>query len=351
MSIQITHWLRAFLALQESAFDGRGASALLDRDEVVERWPNTTGDDAIAIAAVIDPIVQSRPDDRPARFWRPLAADLARFAITDGSGAYQENRSFWQALLVTCAELHAAKRELPSAVQLDALRAQLLAPPDTQHRNAGSPPPTGPFRVFESVKTFADLYLAEFVYLRDLRGADEREPDVGTAEGSRTIPRTTHGDVVALADFWDKQFRATSDPASIAGSRARVETMWSAALVDVERVRVADPLTVYAKNNAFWRALREVALYTSKVASAPSNWDLAKEAIVESITHLPQNLEAGAGAVAKALGGVAHEVGKVANEAGKGLFSGFGAPALIGAGLLGLFLVTRSRGTGAKAAV
>ena len=34
---------------------------------------------------------------------------------------------------------------------------------------------------------------------------------------------------------------------------------------------------------------------------------------------------------------------KKANEAGKGLFSGFGTPLLIGAGLIGLFLIARSR--------
>ena len=39
----------------------------------------------------------------------------------------------------------------------------------------------------------------------------------------------------------------------------------------------------------------------------------------------------------------AHAVGKVANDAGKGLFAGFGTPLLIGAGLIGLFLITRSR--------
>lgn len=38
----------------------------------------------------------------------------------------------------------------------------------------------------------------------------------------------------------------------------------------------------------------------------------------------------------------AHAVGKVANEAGKGLFSGFGTPLLIGAGLIGLLLVSRN---------
>ena len=41
-------------------------------------------------------------------------------------------------------------------------------------------------------------------------------------------------------------------------------------------------------------------------------------------------------------GGAAQAIGKVANEAGKGLFSGFGTPLLIGAGLVGLFLISRS---------
>ena len=37
------------------------------------------------------------------------------------------------------------------------------------------------------------------------------------------------------------------------------------------------------------------------------------------------------------------EVTEFANEAGRGLFSGFGGPLLVGAGLLGLFLISRSR--------
>jgi hypothetical protein len=67
------------------------------------------------------------------------------------------------------------------------------------------------------------------------------------------------------------------------------------------------------------------------------------DAVKESIVNLPQNIKAGAAAIASGAADVAGAVGKVAGEAGKGLFSGFGAPLLIGAGLVGLLLISRNQ--------
>jgi hypothetical protein len=79
---------------------------------------------------------------------------------------------------------------------------------------------------------------------------------------------------------------------------------------------------------------------------------MAKDAIKESVKNLPDNIATGAkkvaGAIGEATADIAHGVGKVANEAGKGLFSGFGTPLLIGAGLLGVFLISRNRASAEK---
>ena len=67
------------------------------------------------------------------------------------------------------------------------------------------------------------------------------------------------------------------------------------------------------------------------------------DSVKDSVTHLPENARARGEQGRRLVASAAHAVGKVANEAGKGLFSGFGTPLLIGAGLLGLFLISRSR--------
>ena len=79
------------------------------------------------------------------------------------------------------------------------------------------------------------------------------------------------------------------------------------------------------------------------VEPVPSRWDMVVSSITDSVKHLPDALATAASKSVELLEGAAHAVGKVANEAGKGLFAGLGAPVLIGAGLIGLFLISRNR--------
>src|SRR5205823_2420868 len=71
-------------------------------------------------------------------------------------------------------------------------------------RNVG-PSGDGPFKHFDNVKTFDDLYNAQFKYLRELRGFDNLNPEPGMGGANDQIPRTTNGDVVLLADYWGRQ--------------------------------------------------------------------------------------------------------------------------------------------------
>jgi hypothetical protein len=115
-------------------------------------------------------------------------------------------------------------------------------------------------------------------------------------------------------------------------------------MADVDAVaRKGDPNALYPKNNAFWRALQQTAIHVAVADEAPSKTDMAIEAVKDSIKNLPENIKAGANAVSNAVADVAHGAGKIANEAGKGLFAGFGTPLLVGAGLVGLFLISRNR--------
>lgn len=125
-----------------------------------------------------------------------------------------------------------------------------------------------------------------------------------------------------------------------------IEARWKQSLVDVDAARKADPNAVFAKNNGFWRELAEVAIHVSVADEAPTKTYLAIASVKDSVVHLPQNLVSGTKTVATEIedivGSAAQAIGIVASSAGRGLFAGFGTPLLVGAGLVGLFLITRA---------
>ncbi len=84
-----------------------------------------------------------------------------------------------------------------------------------------------------------------------------------------------------------------------------------------------------------------VAIHVAVADEAPSKWDLAKDAIKDSIVHLPDTISTVASKGVDVIADTAHAAGKVVNEAGKGLLSGAGTPLLIGAGVLGALLLFR----------
>src|SRR5205085_12496705 len=137
-----------------------------------------------------------------ARRWISTTLDLERIALRAPHAVYRENRSFWSTLSAACVYLDAESTTLPGPQIWSALLSQLS---DSRlARNAG-PSGDGPFKTFEGVKTFDDLYTAQFKHLRDLRGADDIDPDPGMTGGRRPIPRSTNGDVVQLADYSSRQ--------------------------------------------------------------------------------------------------------------------------------------------------
>ena len=332
MTTHIDTWTDGYLALRYRAFETRGFIEL----DTGARWPRTTGEDVIAIVAIFDHAVKAHATPGVLGRWHATLADLEAEAVSSPHKTYFANRAFWSTLEAVAVFLDDMAVSPPAQSLWDALLAVIGS---HAARNVG-PSSDGPFKHFDNVKTFDDLYIEQIKYLRDLRGFDKLQAPAGMGGGERPIPRTTNADVIALADYWSKQL---ADVKHVIGHDGVVKA-WQAVLVDVDLLaRKGDPNAVYPKNNEFWRVLSNTAIQVAVADEAPTKWDLAKESIKDSITHLPENLEHAASKGVDLVASAAHAVGKVATEAGKGLFAGFGTPLLIGAGLIGLFLITRDR--------
>ena len=329
----ISTWLDGYLELRHRAFTDRGAIELPDGT----RWPRTTGEQVAAIAAAFTPAIRANAAPRVVNRWRATLTDIQRDALADLHDTYAGNRAFWATLEAVAVYLDNLALRPPTTRAWMALFAVIDTDDPVEPRNAG-PSGDGPFKHFDGIQTFDDLYNAQFKYLREQRGFDNLKPEGGGAGVERQIPRTTNADVVALADYWTSQL---ADVKSVMGTDG-VTATWRAAAADVDQLaRRVDPNAVYTKNNAFWRALSTTAIHVAVADEAPSKWDLAKDAIKDSIKHLPDTISTVASKGAGAIADTAHAAGKVVNEVGKGLFSGVGTPLLIGAGVLGAVLLFR----------
>ncbi|MFT3695815.1 MAG: hypothetical protein QM831_21950 [Kofleriaceae bacterium] len=329
----VSSWLDGYLEARRRAFANRGAIELDDGT----RWPRTTGTQVAAIAATFTPAIRANASERVRRRWRTTLDDIARDASPTLDETYANNRSFWGTLEAVAVYLDNLALRPPSANVWETLFAII----DTNGgaRNVG-PKSDGPFRHFDGVKTFDDLYQAEFDYLRDLRGVDMMKPDSGRSGWERPIPRTTNADVIALADYWTPQL---ANARKLMGTESVTE-FWRSAKTDVDQLArtASDPNAVYAKNNNFWRALANTAIHVAAVDEAPTDAQLAKDAIKHGLQNLPKTL----GTIASAGGGLvadaANASGRAVGAVGKGLFSGFGAPLLLGAGVVGAFFLLRN---------
>lgn len=338
-------WLRAFFAMQHAASEARGTIELNPGTDAVTRWPRTIGADVISIAAIVDPVLRAYNDAEDAfsvtSRWRAVIEDIEGDALRAPLATFASNREFWGALSGACVYLHSQNAPLPPAPFWTALLAQLGERIET--RNAG-PSGATPFKQFDGVKTFDELFAAQRDYLRDLRGSDVLDAGPGMGGGKKPIPRATNADVIVLADYWTKQLARVK---RVFGAEA-AEQRWKAALVDVDGLaRKGEPTAVYPKNNAFWRVLGQTATQVAVAEEAPNQTDLMLDALKASLGDLPHKLKAGVDALASGAsdiaGTLAHGVGHITNEAAKGLFDGFGVPLLIGGGaLVALFLLTRS---------
>ena len=103
--------------------------------------------------------------------------------------------------------------------------------------------------------------------------------------------------------------------------------------------RSGTPDARYPHNTDFWATLQAVAVHVAVADEAPTQWDLAIEALHDSALQLPNTIAHAATTVAS---GVSSGVSAVTSKIGAGLFSVIKTPLLVGGGVLGLYLLARS---------
>ena len=328
MANQFRSWTEGLDALRERAESVRGVV-----EEGDAAWPKTTNLDVITIASVIDPSLKARllPAELAQR-WMAVRDDAWRASIAPHGATYAKNRELWATVAAICEYLD----EVPVPDLWGVLADHLGG---AELRNGGKPTEDGPFAHFEA-ETYDKLWGAQRDYLADRRGYDVPDPPPGRGMPGLRIPRSTNADVLQLATYWTKVLADVKHEMGYDAVLAR----WNAALADVDRFAKGGKLDdVYPKNNEFWRAALAVSIQVAVTKEAPTKFDLAVDSLKYSVTHLPETLSGVGSKAVDLVADAGHAVGHIANEVGKGLFAGFGTPLLIGGGLLGLYLISRSK--------
>jgi hypothetical protein len=276
------------------------------------------------------------------RRWNVILADVDAYARNgDPETVYAKNHAFWRATASVSVTL-AAIDDFPLSLELVVTGSRAA-----ELRNA---------RTYEmSEATFEKTWIALHDQLVKARGHDLREPPVGSSDEPMKVPRTTNGDVVQLATYWNAAWTRLEDawqrgdvlgrsvdPLGLVNERPR----WQAAMADVDKIaKAGTPSDVYAKNPEFWRASLSLATtlghFNQRPIASRLALDVPEESLPERILDFVKELP---GQIADAAGAVAHAVGTIGREAGKGFFDGLGVPLLLGAGgVVALWLLLRSR--------
>lgn len=256
----------------------------------LRQWPRTSGADVVAIAAVIDPVLHAAPRETGAhgidRAWRRCTRTLETAAFRDPTREYHHNREFWSALASIAAYLATIDAPVPEAMW-QALLAELMSG-EPAHRNTA----VVDERLHLAAFSYDELWQAQKTALAKLRGADVRDAAPGVMGGRMTIPRTVNADVVQLATYWtnalvrvDKKRREMGphgpDALRAAGLDGELRR-WRAALADVDLYASrGDPVALYPKNDAFWRASGSLSVTVAAIDEEPSPFDMLLDTIIE----------------------------------------------------------------------
>jgi hypothetical protein len=346
--IPIRDWSDGYSALKHHAEYARGAVESELCGGAWERWPRTTGGDALVIAAFLHPhLYETTIAHGGAGSWRRWLAcleDLIRWGTEKPLEEYRDNRRFWAEVLRVCVQLASHFATLPAQADWEAMFSDLACAP----RRNGVPREV-PFGPFTGIDTFKDLYVAQVVHLQRARGMDPKDPEEGMTGGRKNIPRATNADVQQLTEFWSKQLASVQ---KIIGHEVVAER-WAAMVADVEQTtKGAAPTAVYPKNNTFFRVLSTVSTQVSVADKAPTKGEQIADSLRHGVTSLPETLWTAAktvsggavSAVTDAATAVASGVGKAAGGLFGSFLSGAGVPiAVVGGGLLGALLLFRRR--------
>jgi hypothetical protein len=334
--VPISNWTTGFLAFRERASELRGWFYSDDA-----RWPATTGADVLAIVALVDPVIHEIAIDAGVEHrWDVALDDFARLGLGAVDATYLENEPFWSTLAAVCVYLDSIAAPMPIArawhVVIDQLGELALA---AGVRNAGA---DSPFHTFDA-KTYDQLWVMQRDFLAEQRGSDKLDPPPGLGMTMK-VPRTTNADVLQLAAYWTHELESIRQLHNYDGVRAR----WQVALDDVDKLATpGKPDDVYAKNNEFWHEMWRVAVQVAVTDEAPTKWQMFVEFVKDTVKAIPGDIAdafSSVGHGAEELAGAgAQALGTIGNKAARGLFSGFGVPLLLGAGVVGYFLL-RSHG-------
>jgi hypothetical protein len=167
----IDNWADGYLALRDESIASRGAVEL----DSGTRWPCTTGDDVVTIAALFDPSVRNVGTPGLQRRWRGALDEIKHEALPAPDSTYAENRSFWNTLELAAIALDEHGYPVPSETAWRRLLREVGAPAAAAPRNASGAAPFGPF----AVTGLSDIYLAQYKAAQRARGADVLAPPTG----------------------------------------------------------------------------------------------------------------------------------------------------------------------------
>jgi len=329
----------------------RGVDSLEPHDASSPRRtvPRTTNADVLQLAtfwslalikvehrrrAIAPDVVTTLGLDGVKRRWHAVLADVDAYAKTGSPrDVYPKNHEFWRATASVSVTISAID-DLPLSLDL-AVSGKLPA-----HRNA---------RTFDMKETtFDKTWTALHDQLVKARGSDLRQQPQGST-GTMDVPRTTNGDIIQLATYWNAAWTKLEDaskrgdvssPLGLEDERTR----WRATLTDIDTLPATrNPGEIYPKNHEFWRASRSLATTLDRFHQRPApnqlTLDVPEEGLPERLLDFAKDI---GGHIADAAGAVAHAVGDLGREAGKGFFDGLGVPLLVGAGgLVTLWLLLR----------
>jgi hypothetical protein len=292
--------LFAYLAKYRGIRDAIGPVPDHAMTQLLSQWPRTRGADVLAIAAVVEPALNTAPLeagwDGIERRWRRRTSELTDAALHDPDREYRYNQTFWSTLAAIAAYLASVDAPVPYA-SWQALLAEFAPEPSS---------PDGSHALDDGLHLvsfrYDELWHAQKAALAIRRGSDVRDAPVGFLGDPIAIPRTLNADIVQLATYWthalaelDEKRRALeadpdeSHPLRASGLDGEIQR-WRAALADVDHYAThGDPRARYPKNEAFWRASGSVSATLAAADETPAVFDMMLEPVTAQSGFAPRN--------------------------------------------------------------